>query len=77
MYMEIEKLFHDEIIDEEIFSYFNNVGWNKEMDFNFFAPSKKSFIKMVDEKLQFICYEHTSEIYTNLFPIYIVKKRRK
>lgn len=77
MFKEVEKLYKTGIIDEGLFSYFSNVGWDKEMKFNFYAPSQKLFIEIVNKKLQFECFEHTDDIYTNLFPIYIVTKKKK
>lgn len=76
MYQELLSLYSEGYIDDNLFSYFQNVGWNTEMKFEFFAPSQKAFINQVDKTLKFIKFENTSDVYTNVFPIYVIKKRR-
>ena len=46
------------------------------MKFDFFAPSKEFFISQVNEVLQFVDFVHTEDIYTSVFPIYIIKKKK-
>lgn len=75
MYSELKELYDSNYIDTELFSFFQNVGWDTEMKFKFFAPSKQFFIEQVNEVLQFIEFVHTTDVYTNVFPIYIIKKK--
>ena len=77
MYHELEELYLSGDIDDELFSYFQNVGWNTEMKFTFFAPSKQFFIEQVEKYLQFVEFVHTMDAYTNVFPIYIIKKKEE
>lgn len=44
------------------------------MKFKFFAPTQKQFIDCVNQELQFVKFEHTEDCYTNVFPIYVIKK---
>ncbi len=74
MYKELEMLYKSNYIDEDLFSFFQNVGWNTEMKFKFFAPSMKFFVEQVNKVLHFIEFVHTDDMYTNVFPIYIIKK---
>lgn len=75
MYQELKRLFDDGYIDKELFSNFQNVGWNTEMKFKFFAPSEQFFVQNVNDVLRLVKFEHTEDIYTNVFPIFIIKKR--
>ena len=75
MYHELEILCASGDMDTELFSYFQNVGWNTEMKFEFFAPSKQFFVQQVNDVLQFVEFVHTMDIYTNVFPIYVIKKK--
>ena len=77
MYQELLSLHSRGYIDNNLFSYFQNVGWNTEMKFEFFAPSQTVFINQVNETLKFIKYEHTLDVYTNVFPIYVIKKKEE
>ena len=77
MYRELKRLFDEGDIDEELFSYFQNVGWNTEMKFEFFAPSEQFFAQNVNDVLQLVKFEHTEDIYTNVFPIFIIKKKER
>lgn len=74
MYQELLNLYNTGYIDDNLFSYFQNVGWNTEMKFEFFAPSQTAFVKQVNKILKFIAFEHTADVYTNVFPIYVIKK---
>lgn len=75
MYYELESLYLSGYISKELFSYFQNVGWNSEMKFTFFAPSKQFFVHQVESVLEFVEFIHTTDIYTSVFPIYIIKKK--
>lgn len=75
MYDELEILYNTNYIDNALFSFFKNVGWNTEMKFKFFAPSQSEFIECVNRTLQFVEFVHTSDIYTNVFPIYVIRKK--
>lgn len=75
MYKVLNQLYQDGGLDEEIFAYFKNVGWNTEMKFEFFAPTQKQFIDCVNKYMKFVKFEHTTDIYSNVFPIYIIEKR--
>lgn len=74
MYREIVKLKEDGDISDEIFRYFEDVGWNTDMKFSFFAPTRHFFENKVKEKLTFIGYNDSLEVYSNQFPIYIAMK---
>ncbi len=77
MYRELAALYNSGYIGDKLFSYFTKVGWNTEMKFHFFAPSQKYFVQKINEHLQFLSFEHTMDIYTNVFPIYVAQKRIK
>lgn len=77
MYNELEKLNVKGELSDELFSYFKDIGWNTEMKFKFFSPSKSFFVKSVNKELHFVRYEYTDEIYTNVFPIYIIELKGK
>lgn len=77
MYHELEKLYLSGDIDEELFSYFQDVGWNTEMKFTFFAPSKQLFVEKVGKYLKLVEFVHTTDAYTSAFPIYIIKKKEE
>ena len=74
MYNELVALRNIGYIGDELFSFFANVGWNTEMKFKFFSPSQELFRRKINEHLSFMTFEHTTDIYTNVFPIYIAKK---
>ena len=74
MYQEMVKLKEDGDINEEIFSYFDNVGWNTDMKFTFFAPTRYFFESKIKKKLIFIGYIDSLEIYSNIFPVYVAMK---
>lgn len=76
MFKELTSLHNTGYIDDELYSYFTNVGWNTEMKFTFFAPSQEQFVSDVNKYLEFVKFEHTTDEYTTLFPIYVIKKRR-
>ena len=76
MYQELFDLHRSGYIGDELFSFFKNVGWNTEMKFKFFSPCQEFFQQKVAEHLMFITFEHTVDIYTNVFPIYIAQKRK-
>lgn len=63
IYKELETLYTLGDIDKKLFSFFQNVGWNTEMKFEFFAPSKQFFIKEVNDVLQFVKFVYTTDIY--------------
>ena len=75
MYLEMKELYDDHVIDEELFSYFTNVGWNTEMKFTFYAPRQDEFIRSVNKYLSFIKFIHTKDIYSSLFPIFVIKRK--
>lgn len=77
MYQELFNLHSIGYIDNNLFSYFQNVGWNTEMKFEFFAPSQTAFIKQVNKTLKFIKFVNTVDVYTNVFPIYVIKKKEE
>lgn len=74
MYREIVKLKEDGDINDELFAYFENVGWNTDMKFSFFAPTRHFFENKIRQKLKFIGYIDSLEVYSNLFPIYVAMK---
>lgn len=74
MFNELKKLYENGYIDQQLFSYLTDVGWSTEMKFKFFAPTQKQFIDCVNQELQFVKFEHTEDCYTNVFPIYVIKK---
>lgn len=74
MYKELVDLRNIGYIGEDLFSFFTDVGWNTEMKFKFFSPSQELFKRKVNEHLSFITFEHTMDMYTNVFPIYVAKK---
>lgn len=74
MYSELEILFNQGKIDEQLFSVFQNVGWNTEMKFTFYAPRKSHFIESVNKKLNFVDYVYTEDVYTDVFPIFVISK---
>lgn len=76
MYQELSDLHRIGYIGDELFSFFTNIGWNTEMKFKFFSPSQEFFQRKVNEHLSFVAFEHTMDIYTNVFPIYIAQKRK-
>lgn len=76
MYKELFDLHNNGYIGDELFSFFTDVGWNTEMKFKFFSPSQELFQRKVNEHLSFITFEHTSDMYTNVFPIYVAQKRK-
>lgn len=75
MYLEMKNLYDGHVIDQELFSYFTNVGWNTEMKFTFFAPRQDEFINSVNKNLSFIEFIHTKDIYSSLFPIFVIKRK--
>ena len=75
MYSELLSLHKSGYIDDNLFSYFNNVGWNTEMKFEFFAPSQEEFAACLGKVSKFVGYEHTMDIYTNVFPIYVATNK--
>lgn len=75
MYRELEALYASGQISRDLFSYFQNVGWNTEMKFSFFAPSNQFFIQQVNDVLEFVKFVHTMDVFTNVFPIYIIKQK--
>lgn len=75
MYNELFLLYITGELEGEIFEYFQNIGWDTEMKFKFFAPSQKIFIELVNQYLNFVKFEHTLDYYTKVFPIYIIKRR--
>ncbi len=74
MFNELKKLYDSGNIDNNIFSFFTDIGWNSEMKFKFFSPSQKVFINYVNKELKFIGFEHSEDCYTNVFPIYVITK---
>lgn len=74
MYNELKRLFENGDIDETVFSFFTDVGWNTEMKFRFFSPTQRQFINCVNKELKFIKFEHSKDCYTNVFPIYVITK---
>ena len=74
MYSELERLSSLGILSNEIFSIFQNVGWNTEMKFTFFAPKKTKFIEDVNKRLVFNQFIYTDEVYTDVFPIFVISK---
>ncbi len=74
MYNEVERLFDESKITEELFSMFQNVGWNTEMKFSFYAPQKSHFIECVNKRLKFVDFVYTEDVYTDVFPIFVVTK---
>lgn len=75
MYNELEKLYKNGNIDQNVFSCFTDVGWSTEMKFSFFSPNKNQFIECVNKYLQFVKFEYTDDCYTKVFPIYIITKK--
>ena len=45
------------------------------MKFSFFAPSNQFFIQQVNDVLEFVKFVHTMDVFTNVFPIYIIKQK--
>lgn len=75
MFRELENLVSHGEMSQELFSFFLNVGWNTEMKFEFFAPSQEYFVSSVNKVLAFNQFVHTEDVYTNVFPIYIITKK--
>lgn len=75
MYCELETLHKSGELDSVVYSFFQNLGWNAEMNFSFFAPSQEFFIEHVNKKLNFVKFEFPVEKYVNVFPIYIVTQK--
>ncbi len=76
MYNEMYVLYESGIIDRNLFSYFQNIGWDTEMKFKFFAPSKSQFEKRVMKFFPYVSFIHTEDIYSCLFPIFIISKSK-
>lgn len=76
MYQSLCSLFERGIIDQHLLSFFENVGWNTEMNFKFFAPSQEYFVNQVNKVLSFVEFVHTEDIYSNVFPIYVIQKKK-
>lgn len=74
MFNELHALYENGYIDRELFSYFENVGWNTEMKFSFFAPSQETFIQHVNKVMKFVEFVHTTDVYTSVFPVFVIKK---
>lgn len=75
MFLELENLVSHGDMSHELFSYFKNVGWNTEMKFEFFAPSQEFFVSSVNKVLAFNQFVHTEDVYTNVFPIYVINQK--
>ena len=72
MYQEMATLLKSGVIEK---TAFQNIGWNTEMKFEFFAPSQDYFASLVNKVLLFERFVHTMDVYTRVFPIYIIKKQ--
>ena len=77
MYSELELLFNQGFLDEEIFQYFKDVGWDTEMKFQFFSPSREEFIDEVNKVMNFEGFVETTDDYSAQFPIYVVRCNRR
>lgn len=75
MFEELSSLYRSGYIDEYLYSFFTNVGWNTEMKFKFFSPSQELFAQEVNKHLELLRFEHTTDEYSELFPVYVIKRR--
>lgn len=74
MHKELIKLLDQKILNSNTFEYFKNVGWDTDMKFLFYAPTRSYFVQQINKKMKFLEFIETNEVYTKQFPIYIVTK---
>lgn len=74
-YNELEKLKNKGLIKNETMLYFENIGWDKEMKFQFYVPSIEEYEKLVKQYLKIFCVEYGNDIYSDKFPLYIITNK--
>lgn len=74
-YNELEKLKHKGLIKDETMLYFENIGWDKEMKFQFYVPCVEEYEQLVKKYLKIFCVEYGNEIYSTKFPLYIITNK--
>lgn len=75
-YEELAKLRNEGLIKEETMQYFENIGWDNEMKFQFYVPNADEYEKLVLKYLKIFCVEYGNEIYSNKFPLYIITNKK-
>lgn len=74
MYTELEHLIEENLLSSKTFEYFKNIGWDKEMKFEFFVPYIDDFESLVSKYFLISAVEYANEIYSKHFPLYILTK---
>lgn len=74
-YNELVKLKTKGLIKDETMSYFENIGWDNEMKFQFYVPSIEEYEKLVKKYLKIFCVDYSNEIYADKFPLYIITNK--
>lgn len=75
-YNELVKLKNKGLIDNETMSYFENIGWDKEMKFQFYVPKVEDYENLVQKYFKIYCIEYGNEIYSDKFPLYILTNKK-
>jgi hypothetical protein len=73
MHQKIYQLFRLKLIDESLFEKFNNLGWQKNMKFEFWIPTITEWENEVKKYLKIDNKEYSNDIYAGNFPIYVLK----
>lgn len=74
-YHELEMLFSEGLIKPETMSYFDNVGWNHDMKFEFYVPPVELYEGLLNKYMNIYCVEYGQDIYSPNFPLYITTKK--
>lgn len=74
MYNELELLVAENLLSSKTFEYFKNIGWDKEMKFDFFVPYIDDFELLISKYFSIYSVEYANEIYSKHFPLYILMK---
>ena len=75
-YKKVLQLYQDGLMKEETFGYFKNLGWEKEMEFEFHVPTIKTYEKLLKKFFKIEAIEYSEDIYSPYFPLYIATKER-
>lgn len=75
LFILLEELRREGVLGEREYEAFQKIGIGSHFDFKFFVPSVERYESAVDNAgLSVDAIEHTDDVFTKFFPLYILKK---
>lgn len=74
-YNELTNLKEKGLLSNDTMSYFEGIGWDKEMKFEFYVPNAEKYEELISKHLNIIDIEYGNDIYSHNFPLYIITKK--